>query len=187
MNSKMRKIVAGVAGATAALVLAAAPLTANAAERPEPVIAAASTAITQSKMEIDCSTFSEADRQKAIAENLNICGSLGATARGVVNADCGTSTFYVDRSSTGKLRISYGLFSSKGTIVTRSLTSTWGPALVGDNYDFGAVGRDTYSNTFEKGNLPRPSQIGGTLRGTVTIAGWTFSCNIVNDVAVRRI
>lgn len=152
------------------------------------------TEVIPGTMTIDCSTFSEEDRQRAIRENLNLCGSLNTNDDGAVSTrgqtvgDCGVSSIYVEKWGS-KLRISYGMHSTAGVIVTRSITATWGPAATGSNYDFGAVGTENYTNSIfsSNGTVSSGSKAGGTLRGSVAIAGWTFACWVSADDPVHKV
>ena len=169
---KIRKSTLGFAGVAVLALTAFLPTSAYAstADADEPTVSAPASAVIVSPMTIDCDTFSEADRVRAVEENLNLCGALSddpgaSAARGQTTGDCGTSSIYVDRNSGGRLRISYGMHSTKGVIVTRSLTATWGPFDTGSNYDFGAVGQESYTNSLTRASVPKGARGGGTLRG----------------------
>lgn len=134
------------------------------------------------QMKVDCSTFSEADRQRAIEENLSICDVRARASDGSKvpldqnTNNCGTAALYVD-SNNGKARYSYGLHSTKGIIILRDLYVNYGPAVAGTKHDFGAWGSESYSNTFTVGGV-KGKKMGGTLTGGVGIAGWTFQCSV---------
>lgn len=130
-------------------------------------------------MEVDCSTFSEADRQRAIRENVRLCGVNGASPGGVTTFGqttntCGTAAVYVD-SVNGAARISYGMHSTLGTMLLRDLYVNYGPAVGGTKHDFGALGSSNYSNHFTISGV-KGKKMGATLSGNVLIAGWTFAC-----------
>lgn len=181
------------------------PAAANAQEEQagEKHLTVSSTQVITGTMTIDCSTFTEADRARAIRENKNLCGALDATAQGGFKQgaasgpispqgsnvnDCGVASIYVDRWSGNKLRISYGLHSTQGAIITRSVTATWGPVPTGSNFDFGAVGQASYSNSLIKTGLPSSNaKAGATLRGTVSMTGWGFVCWVVADDPVHKL
>ncbi|MEU4014977.1 hypothetical protein AB0E56_06865 [Microbacterium sp. NPDC028030] len=188
---KIRKSAVSGAGATLFALALWVPTAAQATTTgPIDVVDETESPVTLAPMTIDCETFSESDRQRAIIEGINLCGALSGD--GSTNAekaqtvgDCGVSSIYVDRNSGGNLRISYGLHSTAGPIIARSVTATWGPFDTGSNYDLGPVGQESYSNSLTGASVPRGAIGGGTLRGSVTIAGWTFTCDIVADDPVH--
>ncbi|WP_460802251.1 hypothetical protein [Microbacterium sp. GXF6406] len=190
---KIHKKTLGLAAAAVLTLAVCLPTSAYAstADGENLVVGASSTQVITQPMTIDCSTFSEADRERAIKENLNLCGALGDPAGmatlGQTVSDCGVSSIYVDRNSGGRLRISYGMHSTVGAIVTRSVDVTWGPFDTGSNFDFGAVGNASYSNSLTRASIPSGAKAGGTLRGTVAIAGWTFACWVAADDPVHSL
>lgn len=204
MNTIFRRSSMAGAGAVMLALALLLPAAANAQEgqADEKDLTVSSTQVITGTMTIDCSTFTEADRERAIRENKNLCGALDATgqggfklsaasdpisARGSTVSDCGVASIYVDRWSGNQLRISYGLHSTQGVIITRSVTATWGPVPTGSNFDFGAVGQTSYSNSLIRAGLPSNAKAGATLRGTVSTAGWGFVCWVVADDPVHKL
>lgn len=187
--SKSRRLrIPAALTATAALVVA---LFVPSAAHAQPVSApdVERTTYTYS-MQVDCSTFSEADRERAIRENISLCGvneqaSEGVTTFGQTTADCGTSAVYVD-SVNGAARISYGMHSTVGPMVLRDLYVNYGPAVAGEKHDFGALGSPDYSNYFTITGV-KGKKMGATLSGSVLIAGWTFSCWVYASEPQRTI
>ncbi|MDR6868878.1 hypothetical protein J2Y69_003504 [Microbacterium resistens] len=130
----------------------------------------------------NCSELTEADRQKAISENINMCGVLDAPGaiqtKGSSNFGCGTTYIYVDRWFD-QIRVSYSLYSSEGIMIGRSLNVYWEGWSNGSNYDFGGVNSDSYSNTVTGANLPG-YQVSESayMSGTVAILGRTITCGV---------
>lgn len=104
MRIKKNLFGVGVLAAAAAMLLT--PATAQAVP-----VGVAEREVIQIPMEWDCSTFTEADRQKAVAENIDICGALGdqesgISARVTNPGNCGTASMYVDKRNSNTRRVS---------------------------------------------------------------------------------
>lgn len=137
--------------------------------------------VTEFAMKIDCSTFSESDRERAVKEGLDLCGSLsgneGVSTRGQNTSNCGTAAVYVDKRGGNGVRISWGLHSTMGNMIFRTLYVNYGPGVSGSFPDISAMATPDYSNRL---NLTGTGgkKMGATLSGVVTIFGWTFGCSV---------
>ncbi|MFJ4167789.1 hypothetical protein ACIPY5_19730 [Microbacterium sp. NPDC089698] len=134
-------------------------------------------------MTIDCSTFTEQDRQKAVSLGLNYCGALAGagavTTRGTTPANCGTASVYAERAG-GQMRVSWGLHSTSGPMLERFLSLEWGPMNSGGYPDSYVMYTEDYSNSINTGTV-KSGKAGATLRGWVAILGWNFTCTVLAD------
>ncbi|WP_426322730.1 hypothetical protein [Microbacterium sp. E-13] len=149
-------------------------------------------------MEWNCGELTEADRRKAIAGRIQMCGinepitgtaalAGGVTPTAINNNNCGTAVINVGQSG-GRANIHYALHSSQGFITGRGLHVWWGPTFAGSKYDFGPFwGTSFYGSQLNVGYAMNGKKFGATMSGWVTIAGWTLSCNVYVSEPVHKL
>jgi hypothetical protein len=142
-------------------------------------------------MEWNCDELTETDRERAIAEGIQMCGlnqpTGGITPRAIATANCGTAIINVGQSG-GRANIHYALHTSSGFITGRGLDIWWGPTYAGSKYDFGAFwGTSFYGSKLNIGYAMGGKKFGATMSGWVTLAGWHLSCSVYVSEPVRNL
>lgn len=128
-------------------------------------------------MSWDCSGFTEADRQKAVREQINVCGALDQAqgkpqSRVRITGDCGTAMMYIQKNGDGNRVVSWGMSSTAGPMIGRAINVSW---TGGGFYDLSPMWQTDYSNSRV---VKSKTKIGGTINGNVTIYGWKVSCSV---------
>jgi hypothetical protein len=162
-----------VSGAATALALSIAALSA-----PTPAAASSgeSGVLTVTvPMTADCSLVTAAERARMARQGVGLCGTADGDLRNQQVGNCGTASVYVDRSSKGKGRVSWGLHSTKGPMIARNLQVNWGPAGAGSFPDVSGM----YSSDYSKSRTVLGSgRLQASMHGTVGILGWTVTCQV---------
>lgn len=192
MCMRVRTRVVLITALVALSVSMAAPARAAVVSNAEPAQPADDVTTVVATMEWNCDELTAADRKKALADGIRMCGlnepAPGeVTAMAISTANCGTAVINVGQSG-GKANIHYALHSSAGFISGRALNVWWGPTYAGSKYDFGTFwGTSFYGSQLNIGYAMNGKKFGATMSGSVTIVGWYLTCNVYVSEPVRTL
>ncbi|WP_156458818.1 hypothetical protein [Microbacterium sp. Leaf179] len=181
----------GVFGLALSLTLTASPAAAYTTSGSDIANAGATDSSTSVSMQWNCDELTDADRQKALDEDVRMCGlnePEGAISTRAANTNnCGTAYIYTGQAG-GRARVDYSLHSTAGIITGRGLDVWWGPTSGGSKYDFGGFwGTGFYGNQTDIGYAMKGKPFGATMSGWVSIAGWTLTCNVYVNEPTRNL
>ncbi len=189
MNLKMKRWGLALTSALSALILAtvmAAPAQAN----PDTILEERSlTAVATAPMVMDCSTLTEAGREYAVTNNVDLCGVLSGTetdgmvspmGSGSATGLCGIATIEIYSTGGGNAQMIWCLQSSTGPILSYNVQVYYYGRSAAGAVPFSGVPLNPiagdYTNQYT-GPGPASAMLGGTV--------WTLfaDCTILEPVA----